>query len=198
MNRTFSADLLNDVANDPEVRSFLGGDGSVDVSALLSDPNNIALVDDVGGFVMIRQEAGLYDCHTLYPPEARGRHALQAAQQVFRWMFTRTDATALSGVFPASNQRVEGFGKLLGFQMVHERLTHLGTAQCGFLTLEKWVGSDLSRCLEIARYQPMKGVWIYNRIARLMGMTEMELVSERPALLRIGARMIDPESEQCL
>ncbi len=198
MNRTFDGSLLNDVANDPEVRSFLGGDGSVDVSALLSDPNNIALVDDVGGFVMIRQEVGLYDCHTLYPPEARGRHALQAGKDVLRWMFTRTDATALSGVFPASNARVESFGKLLGFQMVHERLTHLGTAQCGFLTLEKWVGTDLSRCLEIARHQPAKGVWIYNRIARLMGMDLMELVSERPALLRIGARMIDPESEQCL
>ena len=198
MNRTFDGSLLNDVANDPAVRSFLGGDGLVDVSALLSDANNIALVDDVGGFVMIRQEAGLYDCHTLYPPEARGKHALQAGKDVLRWMFTRTDATALSGVFPASNQRVEGFGKLLGFQMVHERLTHLGTAQCGFLTLEKWVGVDLSRCLEIARHQPMKGVWIYNRIARLMGMEPAELVSERPALLRIGARMIDPESEQCL
>lgn len=198
MNRTFSADLLNDVANDPEVRSFLGGAGSVDVSALLSDPNNIALVDEVGGFVMIRQEPGLYDCHTLYPPEARGKHALQAARDVLRWMFTRTDATALSGLFPASNARVESFGKLLGFQMVHERLTALGTTQCGFLTLEKWVGTDLSRCLEIARYQPMKGVWIYNRIARLMGMEPAELVSERPALLRIGARMIDPETDKCL
>jgi hypothetical protein len=81
---------------------------------------------------------------------------------------------------------------------VDVRLTALGTAQCGFLTIEKWVGADLSRCLEIARHQPAKGVWIYNRIARLMGMTEMELVSERPALVRIWARMIDPESEQCL
>lgn len=198
MRRTFDGALLNAVANDPEVRTWLGGDGAVDLSALLSDLNNIALVDEVGGFVMIRQEAGLYDCHTLYPPEARGKHALQAAQGVLRWMFTRTDATALSGVFPASNRRVEGFGKLLGFQMVHERLTHLGTAQCGFLTLEKWVGTDLSRCLEIARHQPAKGAWIYNRLARLMGMEPMELVSERPALLRIGGRLIDPESDTCL
>ncbi len=66
--RTLDAAFLNEVANDPEVRPFLGRSGALDLAPLISDPNNYCFVCDQGGFVGIKLQPGLYELHTIFRP----------------------------------------------------------------------------------------------------------------------------------
>lgn len=118
LTRTLSADLLNAVVNHPQVRPWLGSPDVpfIDVSPLVCDPANVALVTDHGGFIFHAQGDGVYEVHTQFVPEGRGRDAAQAMWEARRYMFVETDCVELVTKVPDGNRGADSLSRLAGFE----------------------------------------------------------------------------------
>lgn len=121
LRRTLSADYLNTVANHPDVRPYIGGEGDLDLSELLASPANFALQFEGGGFIALALGAGIYDVHTLTLAGARGAVASEVAEQAQNWMFAHTDCVELVTRVPASNKAAAAFATAHGFREKFQR-----------------------------------------------------------------------------
>ena len=103
IERTFDAAWFNGICNLPGVRPTLGGQGPVDVSEIIGNPNNYALRTAYGGFILMNYGAGFYSVHTQFAAEGRGRHAIEAMMAGLDFMFTRTDCMRIHSHCPDNN-----------------------------------------------------------------------------------------------
>ena len=116
LTRTFSPDWLNDVANTPGVREFLGGSGPLDISPVIANRKNYAFEFWGGGFVVTSVGDHAYDVHSMFLPQSRGAFAKQAAQEMMAFMFTQTDCQELLATCPDHNPAVRFFAAQHGFK----------------------------------------------------------------------------------
>lgn len=116
IKRTMDATFLNQVANHPEVRPWLGGEGSLDLTEAANNPANILLEADGGGWVLHPIMPGVYELHTMFLPEARGRSYFAAAAEALRWMFTQTDALEIVTRCPDDNGGARMAASVVGFR----------------------------------------------------------------------------------
>lgn len=117
LRRTMSPALLNEVANLPEVRPWVGaGDDTLDVTVLLQNPANYALVTDKGGFMLVALLPGVFELHTLFPPDARGKSFFAAAREMFRYMFTQTPCLEIITKCPDDNAGARMAAATVGFR----------------------------------------------------------------------------------
>lgn len=139
--RTFDAAMLNQIANDPQVRPSLLGSGVIDLTETVRNPANVALVNDVGGFVMVALGAGEYDVHTVLPIGTNS--ATEAALEALEYLFIRTDAVRLTTKVPYDNTRAAKLAKLVGFTELFR--SDVFDWACLELTLDRWAcdASDL-------------------------------------------------------
>lgn len=88
IGRSFDVARINEVANNPDVRPFIGGKISepLDVSELVADHSNYALFGQHGGFVYAWCAPAIYEVHTLILTEGRGKWALDAAKMSLAMM----------------------------------------------------------------------------------------------------------------
>lgn len=210
--RTLDAARLNMVANDPNVRPLLGGEGPIDLSPLVSDPANYALVGPDGGFLYVRLGDGLYEVHTTH--RGRPRAVLREALESLEYMFVHTDCNTVWTKTPHS--AAQHLCDLTGFRQLHGDLRAL--------TLDEWAltspatlraGKEFHNALEIKSHaddplhdriagaaylmmanNPHKAVWFYNRMAqflwgpnstiRLISLSPL-VVDIRDAVLEIGS-----------
>ncbi len=94
--RTFDATILNNAANHPEVRPWLGGEGPVNLTASLLDPNTYAFVNQWGGFIGHRAFDTVYECHTMFVPQKPGiKPIIELMKYAEQFMFTNTDCERL-------------------------------------------------------------------------------------------------------
>lgn len=164
LKRTMDADYLNAVANHADVRPWLGGDEpSLDLSATLANPENVALVCEGGGFVGVKLEPGVYECHSLFLPEARGDIAKAAMVEGLRYLFVQTDCIDVRTKVPHGNKAAQGAARFMGFspQFTLERgwKMHDGTmggVDCLGLSFVKWLGRDTG--------VEAKGAWFHERL----------------------------------
>jgi hypothetical protein len=233
VRRTMEATYLNTVANHPQVRPALGGEGPLDLTAILADAENFALTAEGGGWVFVRHEPGAYELHTLFLRHGRGRACLAAWREAARYMFLETDAREIVTKVPANNLGAafaaqkcgfaERFTRHEAFADPHGQLhdvSYLG------LTLDNWVAVEASldagghwfhdgmeRTLAGAGMPPhsddpaheravgaavamiaarnhRKGVWFYNRWARLAGYPVVSVLSETPLAIDVGAGVV--------
>jgi hypothetical protein len=119
--RTMDARFLNKVANDAAVRSWLGGDGDIDLTGTLADAKNVALVNEAGGFIFIWDEATRYELHTLFLEEGRGAGILPAAEEAFRFLFTATDCLEIFTKVPEGNRAADLMARRAGFTPIYSR-----------------------------------------------------------------------------
>lgn len=105
-------DAINAIANAPGVREgSLLSDGNADLSAL---DGQALFLQGRGGFIMFRQMSPqVYDFHTAFLPEHRGKNAYLCARAAAEFMFLRTDAMELHTVAPRPEARPP---KTFGFQ----------------------------------------------------------------------------------
>lgn len=114
---------LNEVANHPEVRPWLGGDGASPIDytiAIERYPGTFAIVFECGGFVFVPHEGGELEFHTQFLPEGRGRIALDCAREAMAWLFSDGGWTALKTYVPHSNKAALGLVRLCGFERTHD------------------------------------------------------------------------------
>lgn len=113
IERTFDAAFFNRIVNLPDVRPYMGGgDGELDVTAVVTNPLNFALRTEHGGFILQAAGAGFYSVHTQFAAEGRGQHAIQAMKAGLDFMFTRTDAMRISSFCPDNNPAAYAFSQV--------------------------------------------------------------------------------------
>lgn len=151
ITRTMDATFLNEVANHPEVRPFLGGRDDagelihLDLTEKVRNPANIALLAPDGGWLLQAMLPGVYELHTLFLPSGRGRSYFARAKEALRYVFTRTDALEILTKVPDDNAGARMAAALVGFR---ERFRREGVWEtgCGVsfqaLTLDDWLARD--------------------------------------------------------
>jgi hypothetical protein len=144
IRRTFDPRLLNAVVNHPEVRPYVGGEGVLDLTDLIANPVNFALVTQGGGFLLINQGEGIYEVHSQFLPEAR-RNTRKAMKAGFDYMFTRTDCERVTTQVPDSNLAAQALAKAAGFRLMFRREdTPRGPTAFMGLTAEEWAQGNAS------------------------------------------------------
>lgn len=88
MQRCFDVARINGLVNDPSIRPHIGGDGEspLDLTAAVTDKQNIFLLDKHGGFAFTWSAPRTYEVHTFILPEGRGPAALDMALTARSWM----------------------------------------------------------------------------------------------------------------
>ncbi len=139
LTRTFDAVAVNAILNHPDVFPTISVPGSplFDVSGLLADPRNVALVVEGGCFVLIWHEPGVYEVHTNFLRPYRGRYALEAAKAGARWMFLRTDCMTILTQTPATNRAARWLTQAMGFAHEFDRLG-IWPSESGQVDLSYW------------------------------------------------------------
>lgn len=95
--RETSANRVNAILNDPAVRPWVAdmAEGQIDISESVENQNNVLLMGEHGGCMMLKLMPGIYEVHTQVLPAGRGPWAHDFTVGVARWMFLRTDAYEL-------------------------------------------------------------------------------------------------------
>lgn len=119
IRRSFTATLLNLVANDPEVRPWLGGANpgeAIDLTEAVANTNNITLEGAGGGFFLQLLTPGTYELHTIFAKAARGKPMVEAARQMFRYVFAQTEALEILTKCPDNNDGARWLSSAMGFR----------------------------------------------------------------------------------
>lgn len=235
MKRTLDAAFLNTVANHPDVRRWLGGFGVLDLSEIIANPANIALQCEHGGWVLVKQDAGTYDLHTLFMKSGRGRYYFEASGHCLDYLFTASDAREIVTRVPSLNRGAGFAADRCGFVERFARknawtgatgetcdvsyraleIDHWVAMSAAVLPQGQWFHAEIEAAkvafnsdlpdhpedpshdraagaavMMIRAGNVRKGVWFYNRWARLAGYPPITLVSEFPVVIDIGAGVI--------
>lgn len=123
--READATRINAVVNHDAVRPrvTMPGQGALDLTEAVADRRNVILMteDGLGGIVFHQHEPGIYEAHTQFLPEARGRDALAAVKAMIAYMFTATDAMELLTRCPVGNRPAEALTRSVGGVLDFER-----------------------------------------------------------------------------
>ena len=121
LKRTLSSLFLNRVVNEPLVRPFVFCDKQedknpeLDLSILIGNPLNVTLVSEYGGFIFHKYEPGIYEVHTQFLPTSPPGHALEAAKEARKYIFSKTDAVEVYTRVSESNPRAKKFTESVGW-----------------------------------------------------------------------------------
>lgn len=121
--RTLDPALLNAAANHPHVfphLGFPGGTEAVDLAPLVTNADNVCMVNEAGGFLAQKVGPGIYEIHSMRTPEGRG-DTVGAAAGALRYLFTATDALEARTKVPACNPAAAGLARAAGFSEVFTR-----------------------------------------------------------------------------
>lgn len=123
IERHFTAERLNELANHPHIRPTCGGDGKscLDLAPFVANPNNHAMVWDHGAFLFQWSGPDTYEVHIMVEPEGRGKDAYRMAQEGVDYMIA---------------QGAERLWARVSSDTVRHYTAHAGFAKCGTDTLD--------------------------------------------------------------
>lgn len=158
MIRSYEPSFFNRIANDPNVRPWLGGGMDyLDSAPFVTDPANVCLLTDNrdGAYIYHFQRPGVYDVHTLALKSARGRPMLRLMRQGLAFMFRDIGADLITTTLPDGNEPALRWAMVAGFEKVRREENAVpmvnglvGCWRCE-LTRERW--KDTSGKFEVAR-----------------------------------------------
>lgn len=202
VNRTLSAAIINELANAPTIRPWMGGAGDLDLTGQISDPNNFAFVsdDDLSALFFHKIGLGLYDFHVITGTASKSLY--RDMEATFRTMFVESDAIEVVCRLPDGNAASAKWAKWLGFREVERRegvfdLMGDQVGCCfGSLTFSDWIRHnaldwtvELLECVTFGNLG--KGVGLYNRHAAMLGEPQVIVRATQPAVLEIDGVMIE-------
>ena len=126
LTRATDASFLNEVCNDPTVRPFLHGRGSIDLTAEIANADNVALQGEHGGMLMVQVVKGIFELHTNVLPDGRGPWALEMAHACMDWLFSRTNAIEVYTRVPAGNTAARALTMACGAKLEQKITQDLG------------------------------------------------------------------------
>lgn len=167
MQRTLDPTNFNTVCNHPEVRPWLAGEGTLDVSDHITNPYNFAFEIDGGGYILLNQGNGLYEVHSQFVPEAR-RYSMRVMRDAMDYVFTRTDCIALITQLPDNNPAATSLARKGGFKEWFRREeTPLGPSEFAGLHIAEWAAANAD--LEA------DGEWFHQRCAEALAVARPDL-----------------------
>jgi hypothetical protein len=119
IRRTFNAQIINSILNDPKVRRWIGDDSTKgrevnypinDQIIYLTDKTNSVL------FVFVPVNSYTLDGHTAVLPNAYGDQALKSGKIAIDWIFSNTDYQKIVGATPSLNHLARRYNESLGFE----------------------------------------------------------------------------------
>lgn len=216
IKRVYTADFINSVINHPSVKEGAEVKDILDVSGIVANLRNFVLVNEFGGFLVIKLMDGLYECHTQFLPEGRGQAAIDAVNQACHYMFTKTDCTRIvtkvnvnarvTRIFTSSFFRRRGvvgdhYYYSLDIEDWIERSPECAGQGAAFHNV---IGSDSDATHDSytgASYLIMtegniyKGQLVYNRWAVMTGFPAIVVLSENPLVIQRGDLKISLDDE---
>lgn len=222
LRRTFSADFINSVLMDESVSEGAEILGTADISQIASNPENVVLVNEYGGFIIIKKMPGVYEYHTQFLPDGRGKKAFKAAHESLLYMFTKTDCERVITRVNVNNPSVQRFTeKFMGLEGTNQGYHYYQ------LNIDSWIkvsqqclnrghkfhetvqehtnhGEDSihdhyvgAACLMAEAGNFNKAQYFYNRWAVMSGYEPIYIISEMPTVLKIGDMILNERLEPC-
>lgn len=125
LRRDFDARRLNLVVNDPMVKPYVAlphqMDQEIDLTEVVRDRRNIALMCDHGGLLFHWMEPGIYEVHTQFTHAMRGEPVLDFTEAALSWMFLRTGAMELLTKVPVPNVAAAWLAQKIGGRLEFTR-----------------------------------------------------------------------------
>jgi hypothetical protein len=137
ISRSTDAEFLNRIVNDPAMAPARLGMKELDLTEAVSNPDNVFLANQWGGFLFIKDE-DVYEVHTNFLPAGRGKLALKAAQDAAFYMFTQTDALAIRTSVPRGNFAAAALTKRMGFSHWGDEVINGYECRVFVLTIKCW------------------------------------------------------------
>lgn len=150
VSRSFDVAMANAIINDPSVFPLvaMGTTEPLDLAPLIADHRNV-LLEAEGGFVLFcHDEPGIYQVHTAFLQNHRGKHAIVASLEAYRWMFTHTECMILLTMIPVFNRAAALSARIVGFAPDFERAAfwpkdgELGPTKFYSLHYRDWLKRD--------------------------------------------------------
>lgn len=140
--RTFDHRFLTEVANHPEVRPWLQGDGPLDFQEFAKNPENIVLQFEGGGWLLQGLGGCVYEVHSMFLPEYRGSNVAKCLKEAMEYVFLETDSVKLVSRLPKNNLAATALSKIAGFRswFSDERQDY------GVVHIEDWIQKSY-KCL---------------------------------------------------
>jgi len=114
---TMDVEAVNQIANHPDVRPFLGGEGPADLGPLMDTPGSLTFwIPEGGVFILHAVSLQVYNAHSLFLPWAR-RYSRQAMRDVLGMVF-RAGAKEIWTMIPDGNRAAAALAKLGGFSQI--------------------------------------------------------------------------------
>lgn len=111
------AAFFNEVANHPDVRPGLGaGLDPVDLTPAIENPANLAIEGHEGGWLLHPVLPGVYEIHSMFRPEGRGKVFFVGAREMLRYVFTTSDALEIVTKCPDDNGPARMAAATVGFR----------------------------------------------------------------------------------
>ena len=114
--RATDASLHNYIANHPEVKPTISyTEDYADFSELFEHPDTYVLLSDgIGAASIFEWSApGVWQGHSMFLPESRGKQGLAAGRAMIDWMFDY-GARMIWGQTPLDNRAAKMFNRLIG------------------------------------------------------------------------------------
>lgn len=159
VRRVFDAAPINRIVNHPAVRPHLGGEGDIDVTGIVQNPNNVVLHSNGFAAIFLAIHPGLYDVHTQALPEARGEVVARASQACLHWLFSRTDAVEVLTKVPVENEAAAKLCAWNNFEhdyTIDHDPTWGGMVDVLAVTLQRW----MARAPGLAE----RGAWFHREV----------------------------------
>lgn len=135
---------INRILNDPSVFPDISipDQKPFDVTPLIADPRFVFLRGE-GGVVIFSPDdepgSAIYEVHTNFLEDYRGKYALETSLEAYRWMFTHTNCMMLHTRVPAFNKAADAFCRHVGAWLWFERQevwpTKNGNVDCKFYAM---------------------------------------------------------------
>lgn len=117
LDRSYDAERINIVINDPYVRPFVGGVelGDIDITNAVERPENWFLMGEHGGFGLIWTAPNAHEVHTFILPSGRGKWATDAAKAMIDFARKNGD-TMLWTKIPIKLKHVGAYARMMGMK----------------------------------------------------------------------------------
>lgn len=136
LSRATDATFINAVVNDPSVRPYVyGPPGPLDLTPIISNPNNFVLTGKHGGMVMIEVMPHVFELHAQVLPDGRGLWAQTMADQSVAWLFMHTRANEIIVRIPVNNVPALMMARACGAIAEHRIEQYLGGPEESEVTL---------------------------------------------------------------
>lgn len=191
----------------------------MNLSGVVSDPRNFLLENAYGGFLLVCVLPGVYEVHTQFLPQGRGKRAFSACVEAMEYMFTRTDCLRLITKAREDNEAAKA--------LAHMFMTERGkTGVYHYFDTDYWhwaeqsamckaegerfhdmVGDETNHgeddthdhhvggALMVAKHNIQKAQYVYNHWAVMAGYETMLIESQCPPVVSVGDMRLTVEDE---